>query len=60
MSKRKLHKLCCYIDTISHIVFYTMQNEPVFMDFSVKPVNKGDSKETQHMVFIDKWSLFGG
>ena len=27
---------------------------------TVKPVNKGHPKERQNMVFIDKWSLFGG
>ena len=27
---------------------------------TVKPVNKGHPRERQHMVFIDKWSLFGG
>ena len=28
--------------------------------YTVKPVNKGQPRERQHMVFIDKWSLFGG
>jgi hypothetical protein len=28
--------------------------------YTVKSVNKGHSKETQNMVFIYKWSLFGG
>ena len=28
--------------------------------YTVKPVNKGHPRERQHMVFIDKWSLFGG
>ena len=28
--------------------------------YTVKPVNKGHSRERQNMVFIDKWSLFGG
>ena len=27
---------------------------------TVKPVNKGLTRERQYMVFIDKWSLFGG
>ena len=27
---------------------------------TVKPVNKGHQREDQHMVFIDKWPLFGG
>ena len=27
---------------------------------TVKPVNKGHPREIQRMVFIDKWSLFGG
>ena len=27
--------------------------------YIVKPVNKGHPRERQHMVFIDKWSLFG-
>ena len=26
----------------------------------VKPVNKGHPRERWHMVFIDKWTLFGG
>ena len=26
---------------------------------TVKPVNKGYPRERQHIVFIDKWSLFG-
>ena len=26
----------------------------------VKPVNKGPAREKQILVFIDKWSLFGG
>ena len=25
-----------------------------------KPVNKGHPRERQHMVFIDKWPIFGG
>ena len=28
--------------------------------YTVKPVNKGQPKERQKMVFTDKWSLFGG
>ena len=28
--------------------------------YTVKPVNKGHPRERHHMVFIDKWSLFGG
>ena len=28
--------------------------------YTVKPVNKGHPREGQHMVFIDKWPLFGG
>ena len=28
--------------------------------YTVKPVNKGHPRERQDMVFIDKWSLFGG
>ena len=27
---------------------------------TVKPVNKGHSRKKLHMVFIDKWALFGG
>ena len=27
---------------------------------TVKPVNKCHSREREHVVFIDKWSLFGG
>ena len=27
---------------------------------TVEPVNKGHPRERQNMVFIDKWSLFGG
>ena len=27
---------------------------------TVKPANNGHPRERQHMVFIDKWSLFGG
>ena len=27
---------------------------------TVKPVNKGYPREILHMVFIDRWSLFGG
>ena len=30
------------------------------MLYTVKSVNNGHQKERQHMVFIDKWSLFGG
>ena len=30
------------------------------MKTTVKPVNKGHTKERENMVFIDKWSLFGG
>ena len=30
------------------------------LECTVKPVNKGHQRERQHMVFIDKWSLFGG
>ena len=26
---------------------------------TIKPVNKGHPMEIQHMVFKDKWSLFG-
>ena len=29
-------------------------------DYTVKPVNKGHLRERQRMVFINKWSLFGG
>ena len=29
-------------------------------EFTVKPVNKGHATERQNMVFIDKWSSFGG
>ena len=28
--------------------------------YTVKPVNKGHQRERQNIVFIDKWSLFGG
>ena len=28
--------------------------------YTVKPVNKGHRRERQHMVFVDKCSLFGG
>ena len=28
--------------------------------YTVKPVNKGHPRERPHMVFIDKWSSFGG
>ena len=28
--------------------------------YTVKPVNKGHQRNRQNMVFIDKWSLFGG
>ena len=27
---------------------------------TVKSVNKGHPRDRQHMVFIDKWPLFGG
>ena len=29
-------------------------------EYTVKPLNKGHLREMQNMVFIDKWSLFGG
>ena len=29
-------------------------------EYTVKPVHKGHPREIQNMVFIDKWSLFGG
>ena len=32
----------------------------IFITYTVKPVNKGHPREKQNMVFIDKWSLFGG
>ena len=32
----------------------------VAVPYTVKPVNKGHSREREHMVFTDKWSLFGG
>ena len=28
--------------------------------YTVKPVNKGHPREEKNMVFINKWSLFGG
>ena len=28
--------------------------------YTVKTMNEGHQMETQHMVFIDKWLLFGG
>ena len=28
--------------------------------YTVRPVNKGHPKETEYMVFMDKWPLFGG
>ena len=28
--------------------------------YTVKPVNKSHPRERQNIVFIDKWSLFGG
>ena len=31
-----------------------------FLPYTVKPVNKGYPRIKLHMVFIDKWSLFGG
>ena len=27
---------------------------------TVKPVDKGHPRERQHMIFLDKWTLFGG
>ena len=30
------------------------------MQTTVKPVNKDHPKERKKMVYIDKWSLFGG
>ena len=31
-----------------------------FIINTIKPLNKGHPRERQIMVFIDKWSLFGG
>ena len=28
--------------------------------YIVKPVNKGHPMEKQNLIFIDKWSLYGG
>ena len=32
----------------------------VKVSYTVKPVNKGHLREIKIMVFIDKWSLYGG
>ena len=32
----------------------------IILYYTVKPVNKSHPREKQDMVFIDKWSLFGG
>ena len=44
---------------------YVFKDKPVsqirtYILYIVRPVNKGHQRDTQDMVFIDKWSLFRG
>ena len=43
-----------------HFVNYDTNLYGYGKQYTVKLVNKGHPRERQHMVFIDKWSLFGG
>ena len=44
-----------------YMTVHSRQNNCLFdHKNTVKPVNKYHPWERQHMVFIDKWSLFGG
>ena len=45
------------IDSFSR--YFSLFIQPYF-ESTVKPVHKGHPREKQNMVFIDKWSLFGG
>ena len=37
-----------------------LPSERFYFKVTVKPVNKGHPREIQNVVFIEKWSLFGG
>ena len=47
--------MVCFIDSILHIFI-----KKKICRFRVKPVNKDYPREAQHLIFIDKWSLFWG
>ena len=42
------------------ICFILFMNVIIRAYSTVKPGNKGHPRERHHMVFVDKWSLFGG
>ena len=50
LSRRSVH-----VTIFKYVLFY----QQVTYYITVKPVNKGHRRERQHLVFIDKLSLFG-